>query len=181
MDQKEMQEQAYKRGYEAGRKDADRALRAELMDERYRHDRLQDFEVAEAKELADAKKELMRLRGELERPLTLEELKTMHGIPVYIEDWQRDSHGWELSEDASDYFEDHEESDYGSAWIAYRCRLDYLWTESTGTKRKKSSSVLSRHNGQMYHVMLMTESVSEAEAAEDFLLSIIKEPGCDNG
>ena len=34
------------------------AMKQELIDERYRHDRLQDFEVAEAQELAKVKAEL---------------------------------------------------------------------------------------------------------------------------
>lgn len=33
-------------------------LKAELIDERYRHDRLQDFEVAEAQELAELKRRI---------------------------------------------------------------------------------------------------------------------------
>lgn len=38
------------------------AMKQELIDERYRHDRLQDFEVAEAQELAKAKAELADLK-----------------------------------------------------------------------------------------------------------------------
>ena len=38
------------------------AMKQELIDERYRHDRLQDFEVAEAQELARVKAELADLK-----------------------------------------------------------------------------------------------------------------------
>lgn len=55
-------------------------------------------------------------------PLTLEELRQMDGEPVWIDDWWEDSHGWELSMDASDYFEGERrtEKEYGSIWVAYR-------------------------------------------------------------
>ena len=56
------------------------------------------------------------------KPLTLEELRQMDGEPVWIDDWWEDSHGWELSMDASDYFEGERrtEKEYGSIWEAYR-------------------------------------------------------------
>lgn len=56
------------------------------------------------------------------KPLTLEELRQMDGEPVWIDDWWEDSHGWELSMDASDYFEGERrtEKEYGSIWVAYR-------------------------------------------------------------
>lgn len=49
------------------------ALAAELKDERYRHDRVQDFEVAEAQELAKVKAELDAALADLNevRPCTL--------------------------------------------------------------------------------------------------------------
>lgn len=69
---------------------------------------------------------LIALRLERQRdnpkPLTIEELRQMDGEPVWIDDWWEDSHGWELSMDASDYFEGERrtEKEYGSIWVAYR-------------------------------------------------------------
>lgn len=53
-------------------------------------------------------------------PLTLDELRQMGGQPVWIDDWIEPYNGWELSEDASDYFEGRDVKKYGSAWVAYR-------------------------------------------------------------
>lgn len=53
-------------------------------------------------------------------PITLDELRQMGGDPVWIDDYVEDSYGWELSVDASDYFEGRDPEKYGSAWIAYR-------------------------------------------------------------
>ena len=44
--------------------DAIEALMAELQEERYRHDRLQDFEVAEAKQLEEARAALRASDGD---------------------------------------------------------------------------------------------------------------------
>lgn len=56
------------------------------------------------------------------KPLTLDELREMVGEPVWIDDWFEDFHGWELSEDAADYFdgESREVEEYGCRWVAYR-------------------------------------------------------------
>ena len=63
-------------------------------------------------------------KAEREDPktLTIEELRQRDGEPVWIDDWWEDSHGWELSMDASDYFdgERRTEKEYGSIWVAYR-------------------------------------------------------------
>ena len=68
--------------------------------------------------------EALREKAEREnpQPLTLEELRQMDGQPVWIDDWWEDSHGWELSMDAADYFEGERrtEKEYGSIWVAYR-------------------------------------------------------------
>lgn len=56
------------------------------------------------------------------KPLTLEELREMDGEPVYIDDWFQDFHGWELSADALDYFDDRDTAQYGSQWLAYRSK-----------------------------------------------------------
>ena len=53
-------------------------------------------------------------------PLTLDELREMDGQPVWVDDWIEPYSGWELSEDASDYFEGRDVKKYGSAWVAYR-------------------------------------------------------------
>lgn len=55
-------------------------------------------------------------------PLTIEELREMDGEPVWIDDWWEDSHGWEFSLDAEDYFagEKRTTKGYGSIWVAYR-------------------------------------------------------------
>lgn len=58
------------------------------------------------------------------KPLTLDELREMDGEPVWIDDWVEDSHGWELSEDASDYFDDDSRTaeSYGICWVSYRSK-----------------------------------------------------------
>ena len=75
-------------------------------------------------EALDLALEALREKAEREdpKPLTLEELRRMDGEPVWIDDWWEDSHGWELSMDASDYFEGERrtEKDYGGIWVAYR-------------------------------------------------------------
>ena len=80
---------------------------------------LRDYELTNI-----CKTSLAALREKLERqqndPLTLEELREMDGEPVWVDDWFMDTHCWELSEDAEDYFEGRNESQYGSAWLAYR-------------------------------------------------------------
>ena len=59
-----------------------------------------------------------------DRALTLDELRKMGGEPVWIDDWFEDSHGWELSEDASDYFDGYGRTvkSYGTRWVAYRSK-----------------------------------------------------------
>lgn len=77
--------------------------------------------IGEALTMAiDALKE--KAERENPAPLTIEELRQMDGQPVWIDDWWEDSHGWELSMDAADYFdgERRTEKEYGSIWIAYR-------------------------------------------------------------
>ena len=80
-----------------------------------------DDELKEAMQMAI---EVLREKAEREdpQPLTLEELRQMDGEPVWIDDWWEDSHGWELSMDAEDYFigERRTTTDYGSIWVAYR-------------------------------------------------------------
>lgn len=58
------------------------------------------------------------------KPLTLDELRQMDGEPVWIDDWFEDFHGWELSEDASDYFDGDSRTveSYGTRWEAYRSK-----------------------------------------------------------
>ena len=51
-------EESYKNGYRKGCEDTRKELEAELKDERYRHDRYVDFELAEAEELRKAREEL---------------------------------------------------------------------------------------------------------------------------
>lgn len=53
-------------------------------------------------------------------PLTLDELKKMDGEPVWIEDYIGCNSGWEMSVDASDYFEGRDPDKYGIGWFAYR-------------------------------------------------------------
>lgn len=66
------------------------------------------------------------LRAQQERenpkPLTLDELRKMDGEPVWIDDLDEGFHGWELSSDASDYFEGESRTveSYGTRWVAYR-------------------------------------------------------------
>jgi len=57
---------------------------------------------------------------ESNEPLTLDELRSMDAEPVWIEDEFTKFRGWELSENASDYFDDRPEEEYGKAWRAYR-------------------------------------------------------------
>lgn len=52
-----------------------------------------------------------------EKPLTLEELMQRDGKPVYIVEEGRQ--GWELAEDASEYFLEREAAEYGQSWFAY--------------------------------------------------------------
>lgn len=81
-------------------------------------------DIGEFREAVRAGKAALREKAEREnpKPLTLEELRQMDGEPVWIDDWWEDSHGWELSMDASDYFdgERRTEKEYGSIWVAYR-------------------------------------------------------------
>ena len=66
------------------------------------------------------------LRAKQERenpkPLNLDELRQMDGEPVWIDDWFESFNGWELSCDASDYFEGESRTieSYGTRWVAYR-------------------------------------------------------------
>lgn len=83
--------------------------------------------AAEFKRMMEAEQmaiDALREKAEREnpQPLTLEELRQMDGEPVWIDDWWEDSHGWELSMDAADYFEGERrtEKEYGSIWVAYR-------------------------------------------------------------
>ena len=68
----------------------------------------------------------LALRAQQERenpkPLTLDELRQMDGEPVWIDDWFEGFNGWELSCDASDYFEGESRTieSYGTRWAAYR-------------------------------------------------------------
>lgn len=79
-----------------------------------------DLYMMDKKFVSDALRE--KLEREKPKPLTIEELRQMDGQPVWIDDWWEDSHGWELSMDAADYFEGEKrtEKEYGSIWIAYR-------------------------------------------------------------
>ena len=54
------------------------------------------------------------------QPLSIYELEKMSGEPVYIDDEKECFHGWELSEDAADYFEGRDVDNYGFDWVAYR-------------------------------------------------------------
>lgn len=85
-----------------------------------KEDGVTDLYLIDKKFAADAIRE--KLEREDPKPLTLEELRQMDGEPVWIDDWWEDSHGWELSMDASDYFEGERrtEKEYGSIWVAYR-------------------------------------------------------------
>lgn len=80
--------------------------------------------MAGARGLFKIAAEALREKADREnpQPLTLEELRQMDGEPVWIDDWWEDSHGWELSMDAADYFEGERrtEKEYGSIWVAYR-------------------------------------------------------------
>lgn len=51
--------------------------------------------------------------------LALNELLGMDSQPVWIESRNGDF-GWELSEDAVDYFEGRDAEQYGDTWVAYR-------------------------------------------------------------
>lgn len=79
-----------------------------------------DLYMMDRKFLIDALKE--KIEREKPKPLTIEELRQMDGEPVWIDDWWEDSHGWELSMNAADYFdgERRTEKEYGGIWIAYR-------------------------------------------------------------
>lgn len=57
---------------------------------------------------------------EKNEPLTLEELKGMGGKQIWIVDKRDGSREWELSQDASDYWEDRDLKEYGKTWFAYR-------------------------------------------------------------
>lgn len=80
------------------------------------------------KKIAVCRMAIDALREQEERenpkPLTLDELRKMGGEPVWIDDWFEDSHGWELSEDASDYFDGYGRTvkSYGTRWVAYRSK-----------------------------------------------------------
>lgn len=52
-----------------------------------------------------------------EKPLTLEELMQRDGKPVYIVEEGRK--GWELAEDASEYFLERNADEYGITWFSY--------------------------------------------------------------
>lgn len=52
-----------------------------------------------------------------ELPLTLEELLQRDGKPVYIVEEGRQ--GWELCEEAEEYFLEREAAEYGQSWFAY--------------------------------------------------------------
>lgn len=83
-----------------------------------------DLLYRKRKEMAEIALQALREQEARENPepLTIEELRRMDGEPVWIDDWWEDSHGWELSMDASDYFEGERrtEKEYGSIWVAYR-------------------------------------------------------------
>ena len=91
--------------------------------ERYINDDCYTIEHREACRMA-----VIALREQEERenrkPLTLDELRKMDGEPVWIDDWFEDFHGWELSEDASDYFDGDSRTveSYGTRWEAYRSK-----------------------------------------------------------
>lgn len=78
------------------------------------------------KEALDMAIDALREQEEREsrKPLTLDELRQMDGEPVWIDDWFEDFHGWELSEDASDYFDGDSRTveSYGTRWEAYRSK-----------------------------------------------------------
>lgn len=78
-----------------------------------------------SREEADTNKDTGQTQGEIAehenlKPLTLGELRQMNGEPVWVDDWLEDFHGWELSANALDYFDDRDIEQYGSRWIAYR-------------------------------------------------------------
>lgn len=77
-----------------------------------------DLYLLDRRFVTEALKE--KMEREKPEPLTLDELRQMYSVPVYIDDWLEDFHGWELSEDARDYFEGRDIRQYGSAWVAYR-------------------------------------------------------------
>ena len=83
-----------------------------------------DLLYRKRKEMAEIALQALREQEDRENPapLTIEELRQMDGQPVWIDDWWEDSHGWELSMDAADYFagERRTEKEYGGIWIAYR-------------------------------------------------------------
>lgn len=91
--------------------------------ERYINDDCYTIEHREACRMA-----VIALREQEERenrkPLTLDELRQMDGEPVWIDDWFEDFHGWELSKDASDYFDGDSRTveSYGTRWEAYRSK-----------------------------------------------------------
>lgn len=91
--------------------------------ERYINDDCYTIEYREACRMA-----VIALREQEEqenrKPLTLDELRQMDGEPVWIDDWFEDFHGWELSEDASDYFDGDSRTveSYGTRWEAYRSK-----------------------------------------------------------
>lgn len=77
-----------------------------------------DLYLLDRRFVTEALKE--KMEREKPEPLTLDELRQMDRVPVYIDDWPTDFHGWELSEDARDYFEGRDVRQYGHAWVAYR-------------------------------------------------------------
>ena len=81
--------------------------------------RLEEYErLGSVEDIREAFREVVN--KEENAPLTLEELKGMGGKPVWIVDEREGTKGWELSQDASDYWEDRDLKEYGKTWFAFR-------------------------------------------------------------
>lgn len=81
-----------------------------------------DKEVAERELMQDMDKETKEAiwgNGNIEEPMTLEELLQMNGKPVFIIEDGAEA-GWELAEEAEEYFLERSADDYGVTWFAYR-------------------------------------------------------------
>ena len=99
------------------RKDAIEAIKCNWPDSRYTI-------LREALDMAISALRQQERFGETNKTLTMDELRQMDGEPVWIDDWFEDFHGWELSEDASDYFDGDSRTveSYGTRWEAYRSK-----------------------------------------------------------